>query len=88
MEQASRGKLPGQRAPGVRSGDFVVALVGGFTPYVLRPESSTGDLQADAKYAFVGECHLQGAMEGECLVDPNGLHGGWKQVPLVDVLIV
>jgi len=88
MEQASQGRLPGQRAPGVRSGDFVVALVGGFQPYVLRPESGTGGLQADAKYAFVGECHLQGAMEGECLKDPNDLYGGWKQVPLVDVLIV
>lgn len=88
FEQASQGKLPGQRAPGVRSGDFVVALVGGFTPYILRPESATGDLQADAKYAFVGECHLQGAMDGECLVDPNDLYGRWKQVPLVDVLIV
>jgi hypothetical protein len=88
LEQASQGRLLGQRAPGVRSGDLVVALVGGFQPYVLRPESATGDLQADAKYAFVGDCHLQGAMEGECLVDPNDLYGGWKQVPLVDVLIV
>jgi hypothetical protein len=65
-----------------------VALVGGFQPYVLRPEAEAGDLQADAKYAFVGECHLQGAMEGECLVDPVDLYGGWKRVPLVDVLIV
>jgi hypothetical protein len=86
--QALQGKLPGQRAPGVRSGDIVVALVGGFQPYVLRPEAEAGDLQADAKYAFVGECHLQGAMEGECLVDPVDLYGGWKRVPLVDVLIV
>ena len=87
-KKAMEGKLPRQRAPGVRSGDFVVALVGGFQPYILRPEAETGDLQADAKYAFVGECHLQGAMEGECLVDPNDLYGGWKRVPLVDVLIV
>jgi hypothetical protein len=86
--EAMQGKLPGQRAPGVRSGDFVVALVGGFQPYVLRPESQTEGLQGDAKYAFVGECHLQGAMDGECLVDPNDLYGRWKQVPLVDVLIV
>lgn len=88
--EAMQGKLPGQRAPGVRSGDFVVALVGGFTPYVLRPESQslTGRIEADAKYAFVGECHLQGAMEGECLVDRDDLYGRWKQVPLVDVSIV
>lgn len=89
--EALEGKLPGQRAPGVRSGDIVVALVGGFQPYVLRPvlsESDSGDLQADAKYAFVGECHLQGAMDGELLVDPEDLYGGWKRVPLVDILIV
>lgn len=86
--EAMQGKLPGQRAPGVRSGDFVVALVGGFQPYVLRPESQTEDLQSEKKYTFVGDCHLQGAMEGECLVDPNDLYGRWKQVPLVDVLIV
>jgi hypothetical protein len=92
ISEAMQGKLPGQRAPGVRSGDFVVALVGGFEPYVLRPVKSeteaSGDLQADAKYTFVGDCHLQGAMDGECLVDPNDLYGGWKRVPLVDVLIV
>jgi hypothetical protein len=92
VAEAMQGKLPGQRAPGVRSGDFVVALVGGFEPYVLRavhhdPEAP-GDLRADAKYNFVGDCHLQGAMDGECLVDPNDLYGGWKRVPLVDVLIV
>lgn len=89
--QALQGNLPGQRAPGVRSGDIVVALVGGFQPYILRPvlsEQTTGELKADAKYAFVGGCHLQGAMDAECFVDPNDLYGGWKEVPLVDVLIV
>ena len=84
----SEENAPEKRAPGVRSGDIVVALVGGFQPYVLRPESETGDLQIDAKYSFVGDCHLQGAMEGECLVDHDDLYGGWKRVPLVDVLII
>jgi hypothetical protein len=91
IAEAMQGKLPGQRAPGVRSGDLVAVLVGGFEPYILRPvkpETETAnDLQADAKYTFVGDCHLQGAMDGECLVDPNDLYGGWKRVPLVDVLI-
>lgn len=89
--QALQGQLPGQAAPGVRSGDLVAVLVGGFQPYILRPvqsEVGESELQADAKYAFVGDCHLQGAMDGECLVDPNDLNGGWKRVPLVDVLIV
>lgn len=90
--QALQGDLPGQRRPGVRSGDLVVALVGGFEPYVLRPVQpetlELGDLRAEAKYAFVGDCHLQGAMEGEGLVDPQDLYGRWKRVELVDVLIV
>jgi len=85
--QALQGQLPGQIAPGVRSGDIVAALVGGFHPYVLRPihQVGDGDLRADSKYAFVGDCHLQGTMDGECLRGPSG---GWKQVPLVDILIV
>ena len=85
--QALSGTLPGQRAPGVRSGDIVVALVGGFHPYILRAVQSgqgSDELKADAKYAFVGDCHLQGAMDAECLYD---LFGGWKH-KLVDILIV
>ena len=89
--QALQGQLPGQAAPGVRSGDIVAALVGGFQPYILRPvqpEVGGSELLADSKYVFVGDCHLQGAMDGECLVDPHDLYGGWKRVPLVDITIV
>jgi hypothetical protein len=89
--QVLQGDLPRQRAPGVRSGDVVAILVGGFQPYVLRPvqiDGATGDLKPDGKYAFVGDCHLQGAMDGECLVDRGYLYNGWKRVPLVDVCIV
>lgn len=91
--QALQGQLPGQVAPGVRSGDIVAVLVGGFQPYILRPVHEVGDgdgeLRGDSKYAFVGDCHLQGAMDGECLVDRNDyFHGGWRQVQLVDILIV
>jgi hypothetical protein len=91
MFQGMRGQLPGQVASGVRSGDIVAALSGGFQPYVLRPvqfEAGGSELQTDLKYTFVGDCHLQGAMDGECLVDPQDLYGGWKRVPLVDILIV
>jgi hypothetical protein len=89
--QSTQGNLPGQVASGVRTGDIVTALVGGFQPYILRPvhsEAGESNLRADSKYIFVGDCHLQGAMDGECLVDPHDLYGGWKRVPLVDVLIV
>lgn len=37
IAQGLNGTLPGQRLPGVRSGDLVVAIVGGYQPYVLRP---------------------------------------------------
>jgi hypothetical protein len=87
--QALQGQLPGQAAPGVRCGDIVTVLVGGFQPYILRPLDVGGsELRADSKYTFVGDCHLQGAMDGECLLDPDETHGKWKRVPLVDVLIV
>lgn len=87
--QAVQGQLPGQNAPGVRSGDFVVALVGGFQPYILRSMLDNGStLRTEARYGFVGECHLQGAMDGECLKNQNDLFGGWKKVPLVDILII
>jgi hypothetical protein len=70
--QALQGQLPGQVVPGVRSGDIVAVLVGGFQPYILRPVHKVGDgdgeLRGDSKYAFFGDCHLQGAMDGECLV--------------------
>ena len=89
--EAIQGQFPGQAAPGVRSGDIVVALVGGFQPYILRPvqsEVGASKLRANSKYTFVGDCHLQGAMDGESLKDPNDLYGGWKRVPLVDISIV
>lgn len=87
LAQALQGQLPGQVAPGARSGDFVVALVGGFQPYILRSELDDYALRAESKYSFVGECHLQGAMDGECMKN-TGWFGGWKKVPLVDILIV
>ncbi|KAK8093967.1 Heterokaryon incompatibility protein 6- OR allele [Apiospora hydei] len=79
-EEAGEGQAP---APGVKQGvqpgDLVVALVGGFFPYILRPvvqqqqepdEESTGESapplpMADATYQFVGDCYLYGAMDGE-----------------------
>ena len=91
VSQALQGQLPGQVAPGVRSGDIVAALVGGFQPYILRPvqsEVGSSELREDSKYTLVGDCHLQGAMDGECLRNPDPSQEEWKRVPLVDVLIV
>lgn len=61
---------------GVQEGDIVVACVGGFFPYVLRPRvrdggdgtSATAAAAAaadDSTYEFIGECYLHGAMNGE-----------------------
>ncbi|KAL1589664.1 hypothetical protein WHR41_01859 [Cladosporium halotolerans] len=96
LSKAMSGTLPGQFLPGVRYGDVVVALVGGFQPYILRAkdadvnESIGSGVQADSLYSFVGDCHLQGEMDGERFKEPAGFFfsGGWKSdVPLVDVVI-
>ncbi|KAI5924189.1 hypothetical protein F4810DRAFT_719427 [Camillea tinctor] len=75
-ERSLRGELPGQQElpdhikGGVSPGDVVVALVGGFFPYVLRPRgpdagSEAQLAEADSTYEFVGDCYLHGSMEGE-----------------------
>lgn len=79
LAKALNGTLPGQAPPGVRNGDLVVALVGGFQPYIVRPCSAQGVtsqdrdtetapdlLESDATYTYVGDCYLHGVMEGEC----------------------
>jgi len=92
------GDLAGQRPPGARVGDIVVALVGGFQPYILRPvrehepsgESSQRTLESVSKYRFVGECYMHGVMDGEPFKGANLL--GWQRwkadVKLVDISIV
>ncbi|KAI0014702.1 hypothetical protein F4780DRAFT_187687 [Xylariomycetidae sp. FL0641] len=93
LEQSMRGHLPPPAPPppqqqqqdsgpkgGVAKGDVVVALVGGFFPYMLRPcmgaddgEEGTSSSRpsdaalatSDSAYRFVGDCYLHGAMEGE-----------------------
>lgn len=37
VAQSINGTLPGQRLPGVRTGDLVVAVIGGYQPYILHP---------------------------------------------------
>jgi hypothetical protein len=85
-----------KKVRGAKVGDFVVALVGGFQPYLLR---SVGGQQTDqdqllsgpdAKYRFVGDCYLHGAMQAECFKVPGVFWGtAWNQdVTFVDVKIV
>lgn len=91
------GQHAERTAAGVHRGDAVVALVGGVFPYILRPsspgeaedDSIGGDLRESGSYNLVGECHLQGVMDGELFKDTDDLYGEWKSdLALVDVLIV
>ncbi|KAI1371962.1 hypothetical protein F4677DRAFT_456886 [Hypoxylon crocopeplum] len=89
---------------GVMEGDLVVACVGGFVPYVLRPQkreeagedgNSTGSTaegsEDSSTYEFVGECYLHGAMEAEDFQATGFLGRRYFNVDvskLVDVTIV
>jgi hypothetical protein len=98
LSMGLNGTIPGQRAPGVRSGDLVVALVGGFQPYVLRPadqynpapaENASQTLEAVSKYVYVGDCYLHGVMDGEPFKVKGWFGSSWNtNVKLVDVSIV
>ncbi|KAJ9658873.1 hypothetical protein H2198_003443 [Neophaeococcomyces mojaviensis] len=44
---------------GTRTGDLVVILYGGTVPFLLRQKEQIGE------YCFVGECYLEGFMNGE-----------------------
>ncbi|KAI0505465.1 hypothetical protein F5B22DRAFT_639916 [Xylaria bambusicola] len=76
--RAERGELfPAQREDrargGVAKGDVVVAIIGGFFPYILRPKLRGDDgndddehlVVSDSAYEFVGDCYLHGSMNGE-----------------------
>lgn len=54
------GRL-GQLAPGSGPGDRICVLGGGEVPFVIRP--TNGD--AKGMYQLVGECYLDGMMDGE-----------------------
>ena len=92
-----RGELPGQAPPGVRANDLVVACVGGFQPYVVRPENANavdqdiaGNLHAESTYTYVGSCYVHGIMDGECFKtrDWIGRERFRADVELVDITIV
>ena len=99
-----RGELPGgeerqeeeaRARGGVREGDLVVACVGGFFPYVLRPRGGEGAgtpaedaaaPQDSSTYEFVGDCYLHGAMDGEDFRTASGFRIDTAQ--LVEINIV
>lgn len=56
----SNGRL-GQLAPGSEPGDRICVLGGGEVPFVIRPTSE----DAKGMYQLVGECYLDGMMDGE-----------------------
>ncbi|KAF2171066.1 hypothetical protein M409DRAFT_51292 [Zasmidium cellare ATCC 36951] len=89
LNQAIAGTMPGQRVPGVRIGDLVVAVIGGFQPYVLRAkkreEGGERDLNEQTKYVFVGDCYLHGVMDGECFKEGGQVR---RDVRTVDVTVV
>ncbi|KAK4547324.1 hypothetical protein LTR36_000980 [Oleoguttula mirabilis] len=96
LSQALNGSLPGQAAPGVRRGDHIVALVGGFQPYVLRPageydatQTAEQSLDSVSRYTYVGDCYLHGVMDGEPFKTKGWFETSWtREVKLVDVTIV
>lgn len=59
----TRGDRLGLVPATTRPGDTVAFLMGGETPYILRPDPT------DGKYTFVGECYMHGFMDGEALVE-------------------
>ncbi|CAO2658363.1 Nn.00g060860.m01.CDS01 [Neocucurbitaria sp. VM-36] len=60
----------------MRVGDTVHILLGGSVPFVLRPVAEQqGPTGQPKRYEFVGNCYVQGIMDGEALagVDLDGL---------------
>lgn len=55
--------------PGAREGDMLCIVMGAEVPFLLRPLSnSEGEVSEKGKfYALVGECYVQGLMDGEGL---------------------
>lgn len=99
LAKGLQGDLQGQAPPGARSGDLIVALVGGYQPYILRPadsqrtsaeETAQQTLVANSRYHYVGDCYLHGAMNGE-LLKTRGWFGtqNWNgKVDLIDISLV
>ncbi len=44
----------------MKEGDCLCLLFGGGVPYILRPK--------DGRYIFIGDCYVEGLMEGQALI--------------------
>jgi len=65
---------------GTVEGDEVFLLTGGKTPFVLRRRDDTDDTIPGPKYEIIGDCYLQGWMDGE----GEGLAlDDWEDITLV-----
>ena len=58
---------------GMMSGDTVAILFGGNVPYILRPSE-------DGRWNFVGECYLDGYMEGEAMGSRSYSRDEWFEL--------
>lgn len=99
-----RGDMEGQqeaKTGGVEIGDLIVACVGGFHPYILRPveneekgdgdDGATTSSASDSTYEFIGDCYLHGVMEGEPFTKTSWLMRTTYETDmskLVDIVIV
>ena len=59
---ATGNKYIGLAPAGTKVGDLVCVLLGGNTPFLLRPSEEYSD-----RYRLVGECYVHGIMHGEVL---------------------
>jgi hypothetical protein len=74
------GNFCGLGPAGMISGDEVFILTGGKTPFVLRRHDDTDGTVPGPKYEIIGDCYLQGWMDGE----GEGLSvDQWEDITLV-----
>ena len=58
---------------GMMSGDIVAILFGGNVPYILRP-------LVNKQWHFVGECYLDGYMDGEAMEGRGSSRDEWFEM--------
>ena len=87
--QQEQAKKEEQEHKGVQVGDVIVAAVGGFQPYVLRPPKEGTEAYDSAEFEYVGNCYLHGVMNGELFImeDDEGKQYWRQDIELVDIQI-
>ncbi|KAH0565027.1 hypothetical protein GP486_001579 [Trichoglossum hirsutum] len=56
---------------GVMAGDQIWVIFGSSVPFVLRPRNGSGEQSTHYLCGFVGDCYLQGIMDGEAIAERN-----------------